>query len=128
MRSKIVKSVVTFIKVVIAIVSLLAPIIFVNDVYRPWHVANDLRTAYSADYFFVPVGGSWRNGERKSQTALLVPRNVTAPMSVSISGNHEDPIVEEDRFSFWIIITVLIYGWFMLFRYVQRRLLDGGAT
>jgi hypothetical protein len=98
------------------------------DSSDPWPVSNQVRSELETDYFFVPVGGSWSDGTRLAQTALLIPRSPAAPTSVFIQTSESGIDVRMDQFGFWIIVLSLVAGWYLVFSYSRRWLLGSGPN
>lgn len=123
MTASLWKFFVSLFKIGLAVVSIISPILAVWDTHDPWPESNQARIEFEANYFFVPVGGSWRDGTRLAQTALLVPRSASLPMSVSIRSSDNDVDVYTDHFGFWVISLFLITGWYLVFSRTRRWLI-----
>jgi hypothetical protein len=119
---------VSFFKITLAFVSIISPIFAVWDTNDPWPESNQARVEFEVDYFFVPVGGSWRGGTRLAQTALLVPRSLSLPMSVSIQSSNNDVAIHTNHSGFWIILLCLMAGWYLVFSYAHRWLIGKGDS
>lgn len=123
MATAIWKFFVAIIKVGLVIASIVAPIVAILDIRDPWPESGQARIEFETDYFFVPIGGSWRGDSRLAQSALLVPKSFSAPMFVSIRTSDSGVDVQSDHFRFWLVVVYIAAGWYVLLSFTLSRLL-----
>ena len=122
------KAIVSFFKIGLAVVSIVTPVLAVWDIRDPWPASDSVRIDFETDYVFVPIGGSWRGGNRLAQSALLVPRSASPPMAVSIRLSENGTEVQIDYLDFWFILLYVGIGWYLVFTYVRRWLVGHTET
>ena len=123
MAAYILKFFVSFFKVALAIVSIVVPILAVSDFNDPWPQSNQTRIEFESEFVFVPIGGSWRNGKRLAQTALLIPRSTSAPKFLSIRNSESGVDVHTDHFRYWLAVICISAGWYFFLSFAYRRLI-----
>ncbi|MGB5629979.1 MAG: hypothetical protein WBM57_11465 [Woeseiaceae bacterium] len=110
-------------KIGLAVVAIGTPVLALWDTNDPWPVSNEARIALEKEYAFVPVGGSWRGGERLAQTALLFPKTISAPKFVAIRSSDSEVTVQTDQLGFWLTLLYLVAGWYLAYSYARKLLL-----
>ena len=114
------KPVLAFFRIGLAFVAIWTTVLAVWDTTDPWPISNEAKLAYENDYFFVPIGGSWRGGQRLAQTALLFPNTVNSPKFISIRRSNDGLTIHLDQHRFWLGLLYIGAGWYFVFWYARR--------
>jgi hypothetical protein len=116
---KILLSLIKFICIVSALVSPIA--LTVNLISSPWP-GDEIAKSETKGYLGMPIGGSFVGEVRKSKGYLLFPLSMNLPKYFKVEIYEGKYYVGESYFGFWFFVIAIIYGWFLIIRFMKKKL------
>jgi hypothetical protein len=127
------QGIIGFFKFIFMLSAFIAAANSIFNTVSPWE-GDSTAKKHTHGYLSLAVGGSSLGSAITSRSYALIPISISAPkmLFVSKSGAGEFSI-ETDQFAFWLFGSVIIYGWYLIIKLIQKmvrtqRLQGGGAT
>jgi hypothetical protein len=116
---KIILSLIKFICIASALVAPIA--LTINLISSSWP-GDEIAKSETKGYLDIPIGGSFVGDVRKSKGYLLFPLSMSLPKYFKVEIYEGKYYVGESYFGFWFFFITIMYGWFLIIRFMRKKL------